>query len=787
MKKIALSLLLLLFCINISAQNNAKNITISGYVKEEGSGELLIGVNIYLEGTQIGTVSNTYGFYSFTIPSQNATLVYSFVGYKPHKVSTFFDKDIIINVSLDPNIELSEVKIYGDNNRISDKVEMSVVSIPVEQIREIPALLGEKDVFKVLQLMPGVRSGSEASSGLYVRGGGPDQNLIILDDAPVYNAMHLFGFFSVFNGDAIKSVELYKGGFPARYGGRLSSVIDMSMKDGNKQKIGGEGSIGILSSRLMLEGPIVKNKASFVVSGRRTYIDALVRPFMQKDNGVGGYYFYDLNAKVNYEISDKDKLYLSGYFGRDKFYARTEDDYYKEDMALYWENTTSTLRWNHQFSNKLFSNTSFIFSNYHFVIKIEDIDKQNNDESLLRYSSGIRDLGVKNDYQWIPNNKHTIRTGFLVTNHLFTPSAVVLKSSYDEDTIKVQDINSIETAIYAEDEWRISPRFKVNAGLRLSNFNHKEKSYYGFEPRLLMSYMIMDNLSVKASYAKMNQYIHLLTSTGIGLPTDLWVPATNKIGPQNSSQVALGLAKDFEDPNFTISVEGYYKQMLDIISYKEGSSFLMIEDPTEANTDFHYEDAVTVGNGYSYGAEFLLQRKYGKLTGWIGYTLSYTKYKFAELNNGKEFFPRHDRRHDISIVAIYKISRNVTLSGTWVYGTGDAITLAQSQYIAWSHNPIGNGNSDNPYSNFQNTYASYYGDKNSFRMAAYHRLDVGVQFNKDLSWGGKRTIEISLYNAYNQYNPFYYYASWDNIKQQTVLKQITLFPILPGIAYYLKF
>jgi hypothetical protein len=788
MKKLALSLLAMFLCFSLSAQNSAKNITISGYVKEKTSGELLIGVNIYLRGTQTGTVSNTYGFYSLTIPKQKANLIFSYVGYKPYTVIHNFNNDTVINISLDPNLELSEVKIYGENDRISDKAEMSVVSVPTKQIREIPALLGEKDVFKVLQLMPGVRSGSEASSGLYVRGGGPDQNLIILDDAPVYNAMHLFGFFSVFNGDAIKSVELYKGGFPARYGGRLSSVIDMTMKDGNKQKFGGEGSVGILSSRLMLEGPIIKNKASFVVSGRRTYFDALARPFMKKNEGVGGYYFYDLNAKVNYEISDKDKIYLSGYFGRDKFYAKEDNKYYTTNTQLFWENATSTLRWNHQFSNKLFSNTSLIFSNYHFVITDEEIDNQTDEKFYLRYNSGIRDLGIKNDYYWVPNSKHNIRAGFAITNHLFTPSAIVLESSYDDDTLSVETINSIETAIYAEDEWKISPRLKVNGGLRISNFNHKEKSYFGFEPRLLMSYMITDNLSIKGSYARMNQYIHLLTSTGIGLPTDLWVPATNRVGPQKSSQIALGLAKDFEDPNFTISLEGYYKQMDDIISYKEGSSFLMIEDPTDPNQDFHYEDAVTVGNGYSYGAEFLLQRKYGKLTGWIGYTLSYTKYKFAELNNGKEFFPRHDRRHDVSIVAIYKLTKNTTLSGTWVYGTGDAITFAQSQYIAYSHDPRGSYN--NPYGQynyFNARYANYYGEKNSFRMAAYHRLDVGVQFSKDLEWGGKRTIEISLYNTYNQYNPFYYYTSYDVIKQQTVLMQITLFPILPGIAYYLKF
>jgi hypothetical protein len=331
------------------------------------------------------------------------------------------------------------------------------------------------------------------------------------------------------------------------------------------------------------------------------------------------------------------------------------------------------------------------------------------------------------------------------------------------------------------------PRFKVNAGIRMSNFNYKGKSYFGLEPRLLMSYMINDMFSVKASYAEMNQYIHLLTSTGIGLPTDLWVPATDRIGPQHSRQLALGLAHDFDNPSFTVSLEGYYKQMQHIISYKEGSSFLLIEEP-DANQEFHYEDAVTTGDGYSYGLEFLLQRKYGKLTGWIGYTLSYTRYQFDELNNGKEFFPRHDRRHDISIVGIYKLSKNVTLSATWVYGTGDAITLAQSQYTAFTHNPIGNSpdlNDGLSYFSYRN--ANFYGDKNSFRMASYHRLDIGAQFSKDLKWGGRRTIEVSLYNTYNRYNPFFYYTAYDGRTQQTILKQITLFPILPGVAYYLKF
>ena len=771
----------------ISAFSQAKSITISGYVREQGSDEFLIGVNIYLKGTQIGTSTNNYGFYSLTIKPQKADLVYSYVGYESQFISENYNNDSVMNIYLEPSTELSEVEVYGNRDeKIANKVEMSVVRVPVKQIRDIPALLGEKDVFKVLQLMPGIRGGSEASSGLYVRGGGPDQNLVILDDAPVYNAMHLFGFFSVFNGDAIKSIELYKGGFPARYGGRLSSVIDMSLKDGNREEFGGEGSIGILSSRLLLEGPIIKKKSSFIISARRTYIDVLARPFIAAmGEGVNsGYYFYDLNAKVNYEISDKDKLYLSGYFGRDKFYA--DMDYgnnAKSSNDLFWENVTSTLRWNHQFSNKLFSNTSLIYSNYQFVVDIEE--KDGSDAFHLNYKSGIRDIGLKTDLSWVPNNKHYIRYGATITNHLFTPSALVIKISSTELDSRVKELNSIESAAYIEDEWRIKPQFKVNLGLRLSNFNHNSKSYFDLEPRILMSYMITDLFSIKASYAQMSQYVHLLTSTGIGLPTDLWVPSTDKIGPQKSKQFAIGIAKDFEDPILSLSVEGYYKVMNHILSYKEGANFMMIDDPTSSD-DFNYEDAVTTGDGYSMGLEVLLQRKFGKLTGWIGYTLSYTKYKFDELNNGKEFFPRHDRRHDFSIVGIYKLNETVTLSATWIYGTGDAITLAQSTYTANTHNPY-SGLINGSNNEFLSQYANHYDEKNSFRMAAYHRLDIGVQFSKKLKKGRERVIEVSLYNTYNRQNPFFYYTGYNSNSNTNVLKQVSLFPILPGVSYYLKF
>ncbi|HOH99545.1 MAG TPA: TonB-dependent receptor plug domain-containing protein, partial [Bacteroidales bacterium] len=591
-----------------------------------------------------------------------------------------------VNIALKSSIELEGVEVKATPyERISEAIQMSTIVLPVQQVRDIPALLGEKDVFKALQLMPGVQSGSEGSSGLYVRGGGPDQNLIILDDATVYNANHLFGFFSLFNGDALKSIELTKGGFPARYGGRLSSVVDMNMKDGNKEKLQGTAGIGLISSRLVLEGPIVKEKSSFLVSARRTYLDALTMPFQPEDSR-GGYYFYDLNAKVNYDFGPKNKLYLSGYFGRDKFYFKETYVNSKSQAGLFWENGTGTLRWNHLFNNKLFSNTSLILSNYRLNIFTEE--KYNNSEFELSYQSGIRDISVKHDLDYSLSPNHQIRGGFLVTFHKFTPSAIVLKDS-DADIFdrKIKAINNIESGVYIEDEARFGSAFRVNTGIRVSGFTHENKTIIRPEPRISMAYKLRSDLSAKASFAIMNQYVHLLSNTGLGLPTDLWVPSTSNIGPQQSWQVAAGLARDLISRNLELSIEGYYKKSNDLLGYKDGASFLLIDDPTDAE-EFNWEDNITQGQGWSYGAEVLLQRKTGKLTGWIGYTLSWTQRQFDDINQGEKFYAKYDRRHDVSVVGIYKITDDITISGTWVYGTGNAITLPLADYHAIIHNPV---------------------------------------------------------------------------------------------------
>lgn len=685
--------------------------------------------------------------------------------------------------------------------KVSESPQMSQISLPISQIKKIPALLGEKDVLKVLQLMPGVQKGTEGQTGIYVRGGGPDQNLIILDDAVVYNANHLFGFFSVFNGDALKSVELIKGGFPARYGGRLSSVIEMNMKEGNKEGFHGEGGIGLIASRLTLEGPVKKGKSSFLVSARRTYLDVLTQPLIlaeSKGQSTGGYYFYDLNAKLNYDFGQKNKLYLSGYFGQDKFYTRDRDNTFTNRAGLNWGNATATLRWNHLFSQRLFSNTSLIFSNYRFGISNESTTRglqQGQDETYtLRYNSGIRDVALKYDLDFYPSPQHSLRLGLQSTLHRFTPSAIVLRDSEVERLKQaVETIHSAESGLYLEDIWKPTARWRINGGLRLSHFATRRVQYVRPEPRLSGAYIIRPDLSVKASYAQMNQYVHLLSNTSIGLPTDLWVPTTDRIKPQQSRQVAVGLAKDLTAQGLTLTLEGYYKTMSNIISYREGASFLQLGNPETAN-EVRWEDNTTAGRGWSYGGELLLQKKVGRFSGWIGYTLSWTQWQFAELNGGRPFYPRYDRRHDLSLVGIYEINPRVTISGTWVYGTGQALTMPLANYtanprqVAEPYRYGGLPTAFNYYFGYNRT-VSEYGERNSFRAEAYHRLDLSLQFYKKKKHH-EQTWEFSLYNAYSRRNPFFYQLSdvcSIGNTSRTVLKRYSVFPIIPSFTYGFKF
>ncbi len=794
----------LLFCLILTAQFSsaqkppvkAKN-TFSGFIRDAASKESLVGATLYIPSLKTGTTTNGFGFYSMTVPADTFTIIVSYVGYMQQLLTVDLTKnDVSVDIKLNTADRLlKEVVVAADALvKESTRTEMSVINVPIQQIKDIPALLGEKDVLKVIQLLPGVQKGSEGNAGLYVRGGGPDQNLIILDDATVYNAFHLFGFFSLFNGDALKSVDLTKGGFPARYGGRLSSVIDMRMKDGSKEKFQGEAGIGAISSRATLEGPIIKDKASFLVSARRTYLDALIRPFIPGDND-GGYYFYDLNAKVNYQIDPKNTLYLSGYFGRDRFFIN-QGGVDAFQAGVNWGNATGTLRWNHLINNKTFGNASLIFTDYSF--RNYFTFNLGADKFSLVYSSGVRDVSAKYDLDYRPNTNHNIRMGALLTRHVFTPSAVAFVDDFTStDTTNKNQVVAYENAIYLEDDIRVNERLNLQPGLRLTHFSPSGTNYLNLEPRFSANYKIQENFSAKASYALMNQYIHLLSNTGAGLPTDLWVPATKALTPQRSQQVAAGLAYDIPKHDLLVTVEGYYKRMDNVIAYKEGSSFLAVGGESDGNDLFSWEKVATAGKGWSYGTELFVQKKKGAFTGWIGYTLSWTKLQFNELNDGKPFYARYDRRHDISIVGTYELRKQtaekngITLAATWVYGTGNAITLPVAEQYAPIHNP--GSSAEEIFDFFNQNYVSQYTGRNQFRMAAYHRLDLGLQVTKKMKWF-TRTLEFSIYNAYNRKNPYFYFIGsaggtslFPGTGQQRALKQITLFPIIPSFSYNIKF
>lgn len=784
MKFLVTALFLIAFCIYLPGQDRH---TISGFVREQTSGESLIGVNIWAPASRSGTITNTYGFYSLTLPGADSVdLIFSYVGYTPRALRINLEKDTELNIELSPGLVLGEVTINAERQeKQSESVKMSTVKLQPAQVKNVPSLLGEKDVLKVLQLMPGVQKGSEGNSGIYVRGGGPDQNLIILDDAIVYNASHLFGFFSLFNGDALKSVELTKGGFPARFGGRLSSVLEMNMKDGNREKWEGEGGIGLISSRLTIEGPLKKGKSSIILSGRRTYADLVLKPFIISMTGENtGYYFYDFNAKVNYDLGKKDRIYLSGYFGKDRFYLRNKSDEYVENVGFRWGNSTGTFRWNHLFNNKLFANTSLIYSSYEFGIYDQYKFVPENKDYKAEYYSGIRDLSVKYDLDFIHSTKHWVKGGLLMIFHRFKPHAFIELDI--PGNINIRDVNvleGIESGLYAEDTWQPLESLKINGGLRFSHFLAKGNQYHFLEPRISAAWRPVNDFAIKGSYASMNQYIHMISGTGISLPTDLWVPTTDRIRPQQSRQVAIGIAKDAREPELSISLEGYYKTMDNVIGYKEGASFLQLND-AESGISVDWEDNVTAGRSWSYGAELLVQKKAGKFTGWIGYTLSWTQMQFDSLNFGRKFWARYDRRHDVSVVGTFRLNDRITFSGTWVYGMGNAVTLPVSEYVATEHD-LSEGVQWYQMRNYMRTVSDY-PEKNNFRMRSYHRLDAGIQFHKKKKWG-ERIWEISAYNAYNRKNPFYYYpeTEYDETTKTSYgkIKQVSLFPVIPSVTY----
>jgi len=775
-------LVLLFFSVHGNAQNK---FTFSGYVKDSLSGESVIGATFNINGRSV--TSNQYGFFSLTVDSGSYEAVVSHISY----VSSFFP--IHLNSNIERNIllvpktaALNEVVVYSRRRDANVRnAQMGKIDLSVSQIKALPSFMGEVDILKTIQLLPGVRNAGEGNAGFYVRGGGPDQNLIMLDDAVVYNTGHLFGFFSIFNSDAIKNVSLIKGGMPAQYGGRLSSVLDVSMKDGNSNQFKGEGGIGLIASRLSLEGPLKKDKASFMVSARRTYVDALAKPFIKKTaNAYGsGYYFYDLNAKMNYRFSEKDRLYLSGYFGRDVFTFRDQKLSFKADVP--WGNSTATLRWNHVFNRKLFANTTLVYNDYNFSFGAA----QNNFQ--IKLSSGIRDLNGKVDFDFYPSAKHKLKFGGLVTYHKFVPNvasgrqdSVVFKPS--TDGMKY----AWENALYVQDDWDVNDKLKINYGVRYAVFsqigpytnylrdenqnkldstvyNDFEviRTYAGIEPRATLRYQVNPSTSIKTSVTRNLQFIHLVSNAGTTLPTDLWVPSTFRVKPQISWQYAAGVFKNFRDNMFETSVEVYYKDMQNQIEYKEGYT-PSLKDP---------EEEFVFGKGWSYGAEFFVNKVRGRATGWVGYTLSYTWRKFAQLNDGMKYPAKYDRRHDLSVVGTYELNKQWKFGSVFVYGTGNATSLPERFYII-------NGVLTQEYSRI-----------NQYRLKAYHRLDVSATYMPVPK--KKKKIEsywvFSIYNLYSRLNPYFIYFDQSgnpyNGSLEIQAKQVSLFPIIPSVTWNFKF
>ena len=766
--------------------------TISGYIKDAANGETLIGATVFDFKSGKGTTTNVYGFYSLTLPEDSVKLRISFIGFDSKTESFFLDSDRELNFDMGGAVDLEEFEVVAsETEEIQERSEMSTIDLSMDKVKALPVLLGEKDVLKTIQLLPGVQSGSEGSSGLYVRGGGPDQNLILLDGVPVYNASHLFGFFSVFNADAINSVKLVKGGFPARYGGRLSSVIDIRMKEGNNKEFHGEGSIGLISSKLTLEGPIKKDKTSFIVSARRTYIDLLARPIIKaasEDGSFGGYHFYDVNAKLNHKFSDRSRLFLSGYFGDDKFFTKFKDNYTRdgvttestEESGLKWGNIISAARWNYQINKKLFSNTTLTYSRYRFVVGFKEEDKVSaagnsfTETVSFDYNSGIQDYAARIDFDYLPHPDHYIKFGVSGIHHTFTPGINTFKSSTQTDTpidttFGSQVQKAPEFAAYIEDDVKIGTRFKGNFGLHLSAFDAGKTTYTSLQPRFSGRYLITEKVALKASYARMTQFLHLLTNAGIGLPTDLWLPVTDTVPPQQSHQVAFGVATTVKN-KFDVSLEGYYKTMDNLIEYKEGASFF------DSETD--WQQKVEIGRGWSYGAELLIEKKRGKTTGWIGYTLSWTNRQFDNLNFGDPFPYRYDRRHDIGAAVTHKFNDRVDIGAVFVYGTGNAVTLGLERYN--SFDAVLGGNNF-----FGSSAVTHIEQRNNYRMPAYHRLDVGVNLHKDKKWG-KQTWSFGIYNTYSRQNPFFLYFSND-FEGNRELTQVSLFPFIPSFSYQFKF
>lgn len=769
-KNIKSATLLLLLSISVLSKGFAQNkFTLSGTVKDKSSNELLLGASLsVMELPSVGVVSNEYGFYSLTLPQGDYTIRLSYLGYAASETKITLNGNQKMDFFLSESNTLKEVVVTAakkDDNLTQTKMGTEVLN--VREIAKVPVLFGEKDILKIIQLLPGVKSNGEGNSGFTVRGGSTDQNLILLDEAPVYNASHLLGFFSTFNSDAIKDATLIKGNSPAQYGGRLSSVLDVKMKEGNSNNFGVSGGIGLISSRLTVEGPVQKEKSSFILSGRRTYADVFLG--LSEDFANNSLYFYDYNAKMNYQINENNHLFLSGYFGRDVLgFANT--------FGIDWGNSTGTLRWNSVLSSKLFSNTSLIYSQYNYKIQI------GSGETNFNINSRIEDWNLKQDFSYFPNQKNTLKFGFNAILHNIEPTR--FEGSVESSTTK-NNRPALENAVYVNNLYQPNPKLGIEYGLRLTSYSligeglyniyengvimnsiqlapsEFGKTYFNLEPRISANYRTSPNSSLKAGYARNTQNLHLLSNSTGGNPTDQWIGSSYNIKPEIADQVSIGFNQNLHDHDYEIGIEAYYKFMQNQVDYK---------DAADINTALDVESELLFGKGRAYGIEFLAKKKTGKLTGWVSYTLAKTERNIEGINNGNWYNARQDRTHDLSVVALYQLTPRWSLSGLFVFYTGNAVTFPTGKY------QVGG----------QTVYQ--YGSRNGDRMPAYHRLDLSTTYDFRAKKRYQSSLNLGVYNVYGQQNPFSIdFRENENDPTSTEAVQTALFRWMPAITYNFKF
>lgn len=792
-KTVLLFMMTFVASLTMTAQSNRTSVTVSGYITDKASGETLIGAGV-LSGAA-GTVTNNYGFYTLTIPrGGQVTLEYSYVGYDDVTLTLDLKRDTTVNIALKANTTIREAVVSARRESGIASTKMSAIEIPMNMVKNTPVLFGEADVLKTIQLMPGVQSGAEGFSGIYVRGGGPDENLLLLDGISLYNAEHMLGLFSIFQPEAVKKVTLYKGSFPARYGGRTSSIIDVRTNDGNLQETHGTVGVGVLSDKFHLEGPVFKGKTSYSISARgmHTFLfDGLFRAM----NVPANYYFFDLNGKVTHKFSDKDRLFLNAYYGRDIFYFKDNDDWsvgtgdkgvLEDKSTIKWGNLLTAARWNHVFNGRLFSNATVAFTDYRMRMGFLSKERTGNTNYYYKfdYGSGIKDVTAKIDFDYTPTPRHIIKFGGEYVSHAYIPetyTTVEKENNYGQMVTDTTYSNSNEKnrlgheiSAYIEDDIKIGGWLTVNPGIRMAMFRTSGRTYWSPEPRMSAKVDFGKGVSAKAAYSRMAQYVHLLSSSQITLPIDLWVPITKNIKPVTSDQYSLGLYYNGVE-GWEFSVEGYWKDMRNVLEYKDGISFIASSQS--------WEDNVVMGDGRAYGVEFFIQKTMGKTTGWLGYTLAKSDRIFSNglINNGERYPYRYDRRHNISLVVNQKLGKKWDLSATWTFATGGTTTVPERETVAMM--PDGKF--------IQVDYAPH---RNNYRLPPSHRLNIGANYHKKKKHG-ESVWNFGVYNAYNRLNPnFVYYKSQQEAepdsrlyKRKEKLKSVTILPIIPSFSYTYNF